>query len=328
MNEDAQHGVPPPIHMNPVTVLITSAGTASAVSVIKALKRQRDLPVRIVALDADKTAAGLRLADESAIIPRVSDPTYIPTLHDLCRQHDAMVLIPIYSKEMEVVSTNAADFADAGVKTLLSRPEVIQLANDKYAMAEFVRSIGVEAPEFVPNSSWPGFPVIGKRNRSSGSEGLCFIENERDWEYWTEKYPDYLFQRFVKGTEYTVDVLCNCQSECLACSPRSRLLVKAGQSVKGRTERKPEIEELTRKICCEAKTVGPVNLQFIQSPDGLYFIELNPRLAAGGLMLTVMAGANIPAMLVRLALGEHVEPVTCREDVLMVRYWEELFLNL
>ncbi len=313
--------------MSTVTILITSAGTASAVSVIKALKRQRDLPVRIVAVDADKTAAGLCLADESAIIPRSSDPTYISTLRDLCRQLDARVLIPIYSKEMEIVSTHAADFADAGVKTLLPRPEVIQLANDKYAMAEFVRSIGVEAPEFVANNSWLGFPVIGKRNRSSGSEGLCLIENERDWDYWTAKHPYYLFQRFVKGTEYTVDVLCDHQSECLVCSPRSRLLVKAGQSVKGRTERKPEIEELTRKICREVKTVGPVNLQFIETPDGLYFIELNPRLAAGGLMLTVMAGANIPAMLIRLALGEHVEPLMCKEDVLMVRYWEECFTN-
>ncbi len=313
--------------MNPIKILITSAGTASAVSAIKALRRQHSLKVYILAVDADPTAAGFHLADEHSIIPRASESSYIPALLELCRRHNPKVLIPIYSKEIEIVSLHADIFDCAGVKTLLSAPEVIRRANDKKAMAKFVQSIGVEVPAFVSNSQWPGFPVVGKRNHSSGSDGLCFIENERDWDYWIEKHPDYLFQRFVRGVEYTVDVLCDRTSECIVCSPRSRLLVRAGQSVKGRTESKPEIVELSRRICREAKAVGPVNLQFIESVDACNFIELNPRLAAGGLMLTVEAGANIPVMLIRLALGESISPVACKENICMVRYWEEYFIN-
>jgi carbamoyl-phosphate synthase large subunit len=312
---------------SPIPVLVTSAGTASAVSVIKALKRQKALPVWILAVDADPTAVGLYLADEHAVVPRASERSYIPTLLELCARHRVKVLIPIYSKELEIVSLHAEKFDVAGVKTLLSKPEVIRRANDKPAMSEFVRSIGIKAPEFVSTEKWPGFPVVGKRNHSSGSKDFCLIESERDWVYWTGKHPDFLFQRFVKGTEYTVDILCNRDFECLVCSPRSRLLVKAGQSVKSRTVHQPEIENLSRKICREIQAVGPVNIQFIETDTGPQFIELNPRFAAGGLMLTVAAGANIPVMLIQLMLDERVAPIRCQENVLMMRYWEECFNN-
>ena len=54
--------------------------------------------------------------------------------------------------------------------------------------------------------------------------------------------------------------------------------------------------KLAHKICEHLEVVGACNIQFIENKDGIYFIELNPRFAAGGLMLTVNAGANIPLM--------------------------------
>ena len=41
----------------------------------------------------------------------------------------------------------------------------------------------------------------------------------------------------------------------------------------------------------------------------------------------MQAGANLPLMALRLALGEHVEPVSVRPGVTMIRYWEEHFVE-
>lgn len=311
--------------MSSTTVLVTGAGAASAISVIRALKEQKTLPVRILAVDADPSAPGLHLADESSVIPRVDDPSYIPNLVALCKSAKVDVLIPIFSREIEVISQNVEAFSAVGTKTFLSPPEVIRTADDKPAMAKIVHTLGISSPEYISSSQWPGFPLIGKKNQSSGSTDLCFIENEIDWNYWIQKRPNYLFQRLVEGPEYTVDVFCDRNSECLVCSPRIRISVKAGQSVKARTEKHPTMEAATRQICKEVGIVGPCNLQFIQSEESLYFIELNPRFAAGGLMLTVAAGGNIPLMLVQSALGATLHPVDTQPNLYMSRYWTEFF---
>lgn len=310
---------------SPTTVLVTGAGAASAISVIRALKEQKTLPVRVLAVDADSSAPGLHLADSSSVIPRVDDPSYISDLLALCQSHGVDVLIPIFSREIEVISQNVEAFGAVGTKTFLSPPQVIRMADDKPAMAKLVQTLGISSPEFITSSGWPGFPLIGKKNQSSGSTDLCFIENEFDWNYWTQKRPDYLFQRLVEGIEYTVDVFCDQNSECLVCSPRIRLSVKAGQSVKARTEKYPTMETATRRICKEVGIVGPCNLQFIQSAETLHFIELNPRFAAGGLMLTVAAGGNIPLMVVQAALGAPLHHVATQPHLHMSRYWTEFF---
>ena len=55
---------------NMVKALVTSAGTASSINVIKALKCQREYEIEIIAVDADRTAPGLYLADEYTVVPK------------------------------------------------------------------------------------------------------------------------------------------------------------------------------------------------------------------------------------------------------------------
>lgn len=312
--------------MDAVRVAVTSAGTASAVSLIKALRNQSEIPVEILAVDCDPDAVGLRMADRHGLLPRASDPGYPQGLLDACKSFQAQILFPVYSKEIEVVSRMTGQLNQQGVRTMLAAPETIRLANDKPRMSQMVSDLGIRTPKSYDSSgSWPGGPVIGKRNLSSGSDGLVFIESEKDWRFYTEKFPGYLYQERVRGQEYTVDLLCDLDHQCLVCSPRSRLQVKAGQSVRGKTERNERVEQAAREICKRAEMVGPGNIQFFVEDGEPCFIELNPRFPAGGLMLTVQAGANIPLMIVRRLLGQQVAPVQTQPGVLMVRYWEEMF---
>ncbi|HWD71366.1 MAG TPA: hypothetical protein VG779_02460 [Actinomycetota bacterium] len=53
------------------TIIVTGAGGPAGVAVIRALDRHDG---RVVGVDADGLAAGLRLADERAVVPREEDP--------------------------------------------------------------------------------------------------------------------------------------------------------------------------------------------------------------------------------------------------------------
>ena len=75
--------------------------------------------------------------------------------------------------------------------------------------------------------------------------------------------------------------------------------------------------------------VGPCNVQLIRNDDGMFFTEVNDRFSAGGLPLTVAAGANTPLMLLKMALGMPVEPVASYHiDLVMARYLTEMFMDI
>ncbi len=64
----------------PLRVLITGAGTATAISVLKALRRQNEIPVDIVVADAQQEVAGRYLADAFVQVPTAGDPDYVSTM--------------------------------------------------------------------------------------------------------------------------------------------------------------------------------------------------------------------------------------------------------
>jgi carbamoyl-phosphate synthase large subunit len=313
--------------MNEIRVLVTSAGTASAINVIKALRLQRELPIRILAVDADATAPGLYLADDHAAIPKSSDSDYIPELLRLCASHGILALYPIYSKEIEVVAENIQHFIDRDIRLLVSKAEIVRLCNDKRRVYNVVAKLGIHIPRLISDDNIPVFPIFAKPNTASGAQDAQLIEVEADWAYMRRKYPDFLYQEFISGPEYTVDVLCDNQSHLVVASPRLRLATKAGQSVKGKTVHEPRLVNLCATLCKSIGIVGPCNVQFIEHGDEFVFIEVNPRYAAGGLMLTVRSGANLPLLALKLMLGKSILPPKVQGGVMMLRYWDEVFIQ-
>jgi carbamoyl-phosphate synthase large subunit len=312
---------------NPITVLITSAGTASAINVIKALRRQSELPLRLLACDMDPSAAGLRLADEHHISPPASHPDYWPSILNLCDSLHVDALFPIHSSEIEFVAERAAELASHGVKTLLPEAKIIRLCNDKKLAVKAAMEAGIPVPASVSNAASTSFPLFTKPQTGSGSKNARRIDGPAELNFALRKDPDLIVQEYVEGVEVTVDALCDASGDLIVASPRERTEVKAGQSVKGITLDAPPLVEMTRRIVRAFGLIGPCNLQFILRDKEPVFIELNPRFAAGGLMLTVEAGANIPLIALKLIVGVNIcqSETQAEKGIRMTRYSEEIF---
>ena len=70
-----------------------------------------------------------------------------------------------------------------------------------------------------------------------------------------------------------------------------------------------------------------INIQMRYSSDGIpKMVEINPRVS-GTIVLCTAAGANMPYLGVKLALGESIPPVDPEYGTRMIRYWEEVFLD-
>lgn len=317
-----------------INILITSAGTASAISVIKALKAQTALEVRLIATDMDEMAAGLYLADAYYLTPSIKEAAYLPTLLEIIQKEQIQLMFPIFSKEIEVIAQHKEILDGVGVKLLLHPIESIQLVNDKFRMGDWVAAQGIDTPRCFPKKELSlltenHLPIFVKPVSSSSSKGARKLTKLEEIKQLLPQYDSLVFQEYVEGTEYTLDILVNKAHQPIVIAPRIRLSTKAGQSVKGETVSSEPFVEMVETICKGLKLVGPCNIQFMKQGDRYYFIEVNPRFAAGGLMLTVGAGANIPLLAVKEMLGMPIDEAVCktRPGVRMTRYWEEIILG-
>lgn len=318
---------------NKLNIIVTSAGTASAISVIKSLKHQTDFNIRITAVDSDNLAAGLYLADQYYIVPRANESNYIETLISIGKKENATILLPIYSKEINIIAANRNLLETNNLRTLLPDSSTIDLCDNKKEMNKLIMEMGFKIPKTYTNEELKSlsenqYPLFVKPNTGSSSANTFVVNKKEEMldEYETNEF---IVQEYIKAEEVTVDIFCNNNHDAMVIAPRLRLATKSGQSIKGKTISDNPFSSIIKKICKELKIRGACNVQFFYRNGEAIFIEMNPRYAAGGLMLTVLAGANIPLLVIKEILNIPIEENECKvcPDMFMTRYWEEIIFE-
>jgi len=319
--------------MRPTTVLVTAAGTATALNVLRALREQDTLALRLVGCDTNpaELVASARLCAAFQQVPPGDDPAYWPTLCDLCEREGVDVLIPVMDGEVEIAARMRDELVRLGVRTLLPPLDMVLACNDKRLTYDLLRHHAVPTPatwlpaELAASAGPPAWPVIVKPRCGVGSADVYHADDATELAVFLRRVDDPVIQEYLPGDEFTVDVLADDGGRILATVPRLRIQTKAGVSTKGRTLRDADLLERTARLCVAIGLRGPANVQWRRAGERLGCFEINPRFS-GGLALTIAAGANTPLMLVQLCLGYAVAPAEFRTGVTMVRSWAEQFI--
>ena len=147
-----------------------------------------------------------------------------------------------------------------------------------------------------------------------------------DLKYALSKKNELIFQEYLPGTEYTIDVLSDLNGEPIIAVPRIRVQTKAGISTVGKIVMNEEISETCKSIAKYLKIKGPCCIQMKESNEGtLKLLEVNPRLG-GGTIFTALAGANFPAMILDMAVGKRIK-IPKISEITIVRYYEEIVVE-
>jgi len=310
-----------------------SAGAAPAVAVIKALRAQDRYPVEIGTADAAPRSVGRLLADWFEIVPSAAAPSFVSELLALCARRKVEYVFPVIDEELPVWARARERFAEAGVTVLVHSPGCVDAANDKQQTDARCRAENIPAPHCydaaaaraLPDSA---FPLFGKPRFGRGSIGAQRIESRHELDSFLMRHPDGIVQELLAGTELTVDVLCNTDGKLLAAVPKERLEVKSGMATKSRTRALPELWPLAERICKAFGVTGVANLQLMGDAGNWKLVEVNTKFATS-LPLTVAAGVNLPLHMLELARGDfdRTTPMTFTPDLLMLRCWEEHFLQ-
>ena len=312
--------------MDKFNVLVPGAGGPAGINTIKSL-RLVSFKGKIISTDSNYLSAGFFLSDLYYVIPRYDDKFFIDSLLRIIKEQNIKVLMPSSGFDIYGYSDNYNLIRDYGAIPIVSRRKVLEICRDKLLSYQFLSkkfpfAFTTEYPEKINT-----FPIIAKPRFGKGSSNIILIENELELEFIMRKFENMIFQEYLPGTEYTVDVLSDLKEKPIMAIPRIRIDTKAGISVKGKIIRNSMIENLCKNTAETLGIRGPSCIQLKESENGkLKIIEINPRFG-GGTIFTTLAGANFPAMLLELVSNNNNLVIPEVTEITVLRYFEEIVLR-
>jgi len=343
-----------------VTVLIPSgAGAPGFAGICRCLRAEATW--QIVAGDVNEHAYGKALCDHFLVVPPSADESaYLECILSACITYSVDVVLPITTRELDVLARGRSRFDAMGISVVVSSAEAIEIANDKGLSARKAQALGLPVPEFEVcgdresmekaamalqlQHDWVCFkPVRGNGSRGFGiiAKAIAsgtFLEHKAGiepmtWLEWRERLPavfpiPMMVCGYLPGMEYSVDMLC-AGGKTLFCVPRTRDKMIGGISVAGKLDRNFGLIAFCIQLAQSLSLDGPIGMQWKEDAAGVpHLIEINPRLQ-GTTSALALAGLNLPVMSVRQALGL---PLTATAaDIAwgkrFVRFWDEQLLD-
>jgi carbamoyl-phosphate synthase large subunit len=329
-----------------VTGLNNTDNPGPGVPVIRGLKDSSLYEFRIIGLAYENLEPGIYmdgLLDKTYLIPYPSEgvDAFLQRIEYIHSRERFDVIIPNFDAELFTFMKAAGRMKELGISTFLPTIEQYE-ARSKTSLPEFGKKYGLDVPD-----------SIDVTNHSD----IIRLDKEKQFEYpvmvkgkFYDAYVAYnsdqiinhfnrlsakwglpvIVQQFVKGTEVNVVALGDGLGNTIGAVPmRKQYITDKGKAWGGITLDDKKMLDLTHKIIRETKWRGGMELELIKTNNGKYFIiEINPRIPAW-VYLAVGAGQNLPEALIRLALGEKVEPYTHYEKgIMFVRYSYDIICDM
>jgi carbamoyl-phosphate synthase large subunit len=306
-------------------ILVTGAGGAAGVTVIRALMKAGH---RVVAVDRDPLAVGLRLADASQMIPSADDPQFSSFVCKLSLLQGVKGVISTIAEEMPSLSSQRELFDDEHIATWFPERGAVQACIDKWLFHLEAKAAGLPVPPTnIASTEGVPRPWIVKPRFGRGSRDIMWVDTPEDLAWALGKIPNPLVQSRLSGEEFTVDALVTRDGTLAGAVPRWRIATRGGITTKGETFSNDGLIRLVENLLRGLALRGAVNVQGFVSRDGaIMFTEVNPRFS-GGLALSIAAGADLVGQYVNGLFDLEIDPARLRyrPGVRMLRYFDEIF---
>jgi carbamoyl-phosphate synthase large subunit len=326
--------------VEPMRVMVTGAGSGVGQGVMKAL-RAAAMPVRVISADIAPFNAGLYRAEEGVIIPRVEAPGALDDMIAAIKASEVRAVLIGSEFDVEFFALNKDEIESAtGATIIVSTPDAVRIADDKWDTAEFLRAEGLPFPRSaVPDSpaeagqlaeSW-GLPVIVKARSGTSSRNVVFANSHSEVEEAWGRIPSPMLQEVIAApsselrTEYTCSVFRTASGALLGPFTARRTL-KGGTSWIAEVGPFEHLHDLLIKIGEAMDFRASLNIQLMDGAAGPVPFEFNARFS-GTTAVRAHFGFNEPEMALRSwVLGEAVGQPEIRHGIAM-RYHEEVFID-
>ncbi len=221
-------------------------------------------------------------------------------------------------------------FKQKKIAILGTDPEQIDMAEDREKFDEMLESLNIKRPKGkavtnIENGKKTaeniGYPVLVRPSYVLGGQGMEITYSEEELvNYLSNAFANdsknpVLIDKYIVGREIEVDAICDGEDILIPgiMEHLERAGVHSGDSISIyppknlSAEIKEKLEIITKKISTSLKTVGMVNIQFIEFEDELYVIEVNPRSSRTVPYISKVTKIPMIEIATRVMLGEKLE---------------------
>ncbi len=309
-------------------VLVTGAGALLGQGILRSLARS-ELEPELVAVDPSPLSAGLYWVPRRHRIPMAVDPSYLEVLGSILEEERPDAVLIGTDVELALLAEHRhALEARYDTHIVVSSPEVVQIADDKYATARFLIEHGFPAPaSCLPGGAEAlieeiGFPLVVKPRVGARSVGVSVVHDRAALAAAVAGLSDPVIQECVAdaSAEYTAGTL-TFDGVCEASIVMRRDL-RDGNTYRAFAEPFPELNAVVRRMAEALGAYGPANFQFRLDGDQVKVFEINGRFS-GTTPLRRHAGfPEVELVLRRVLHGQPIEQPLL-EPVVVLRHWSE-----
>jgi carbamoyl-phosphate synthase large subunit len=299
-----------------IRVLVAGSGNVTGMNIVRAIKESVEL---IIGIDCGMENPADKFC-KNYTVPLAEHHDYIKTLIDIIRKNHITHIFASNDHDLRSCAEHRDVLSKENIM-LNGTGKNILCWLDKKETARLFQLNNIATPELLEKITAPC--VIRKNKAGDGKKFVYILKND----YERNSIPCYPVQdavitRYKEGEEYTIDVLCDNQSNVLSAVPRKRRRVEGGMAHFAEVM---QDDALISKVCELSQKLGLTGVncvQCIKQDSEYYFIEINPR-PGSGLDLTIHAGVNMPLLWIFSTMG--TIPLHCPPPVWgmkMLRYYD------
>ena len=312
-----------------ITVAVTGLNAVDSpgpgVAVIRGIRDCEDFDVRIIGLSYESLEPGIYMegiADKVYQIPypAAGTQTLLSRIEYIHAIEKIDVIVPNFDAELYNFIKISPQLKDLGIETFLPTNEQFE-SRDKVNLFKFGEKHGFLIPkdktiydvsELSATAKEFGYPLVVKGKYYEATVAYTLEQAQKAFHKLNAKWGlPIIVQEFISGTEVNIAALGDGEGNTISAVPMRKLFITdKGKAWAGITLEEQSLIDLAEKFIQATKWRGGFEIEIMRTQDGKpYIMEVNPRFPAW-IYLTVGAGQNQPAALVKLALGEKVKPFT------------------
>lgn len=332
-----------------VTVAVTGLNNVDSpgpgIPVIRGLLDSKEYDVRVIGLSYDALEPGIYMHNLVAKTYQIPLPSAgiasimerIKYIHNI---EKIDVVIPNFDAELHNFIKMAPVLErELGIKSFLPTIEQFE-ERHKSNLPAFGEKYGIKVPkskmifsiaEIASLSHEFTYPLVVKGKFYDASVAYSPEQAAQTFNKISAKWGlPIIIQQFTYGTEVNVTALGDGHGETIGAVPmRKQVITDKGKAWAGITLEDEELLKITKQLIRNCHWRGPCELEMIKTNEGEYYlIEVNPRTPAW-VYLAVGAGQNHPEALMKMALGEKVQPFEGYEvGKMFIRYSYDMICDL
>ncbi len=268
-----------PPHARRSSVLVTSA--SAKVPLLAAMRAALDdvgaEGAALHAGDLDAHAIARHFADCFWAMPRL-DELPVEDVIAYCDRHGVGLVIPTRDGELPYWATHRDALTAAGIDVLVSSAQAVTSCLDKLRFARVLRAAGEPAIATAAKLDELEAERYVVKERFGAGAARIGLDLDRDSaEAHAAALDDPVFQPYVTGSEYSVDLYVAREGALQGVVARHREVVQHGESQVTATVRDPALESLGKRLAELLGLRGHAVIQVLRDGAQDHVVECNPR---------------------------------------------------